>query len=161
MNAAAIITLRIVIALSLAGSLLVQTVIVPLLWIDLEGAPMWFRVSFVVTAVLWVLTLQVTAVCIWRLLGFVRAGTVFSHRSFRYVDVVIGAILAASALTFVFAVLLAPGDTAPGLVGLVCGAALVTAGVALVIVVMRGLLAQAVDKELESRRLRSELDEVI
>ncbi len=119
------------------------------------------RFAFAAIVVLGVGTLQVTAVCIWRLLTFVRRGSVFSSASFRYVDVIIGAIAAAAVLIFAFAVLLAPGDTAPGIVALVCGAALVTAGFALVVVVMRSLLAQAVDREAEARRLRDELDGVI
>lgn len=39
-----------------------------------------------------------------------RRGTVFSHAAFRYVDVVIGAVAAASLLTFGLGVTLAPGD---------------------------------------------------
>ncbi|MBT2535360.1 DUF2975 domain-containing protein [Arthrobacter sp. ISL-69] len=35
-------------------------------------------------------------VCVWRLLTMVRRGTVFSHAAFRYVDVVTGAVAAAS-----------------------------------------------------------------
>lgn len=153
--------LRVVIALSLAGSLFVQTVILPLVWIDLEGEALWGRITLVTIAALWIATLQVTAVCIWQLLTLVRRGAVFSPAAFRYVDVIIGAIAVAAVLTFALAVVLAPGDTAPGVVGLICGAALVTAGVALVIVVMRMLLVQAIDRESEARRLRSELDEVI
>jgi hypothetical protein len=58
-------------------------------------------------------------------------------------------------------VALAPTTVAPGVVGLVCGAALVVAGVALVVYVQRMLLAQAVDRDAEARALQSELDEVI
>ena len=47
-----------------------------------------------VIVVLGIVTIQVTAVCIWRLLTMVRRGTVFSHAAFRYVDVVIGAVAA-------------------------------------------------------------------
>ena len=67
--------------------------------------------------------MQVTAVCVWRLLPMVRRGTVFSHAAFRYVDIVVGAIAAASALTFGLAVTLAPGEAVPpGMVLLICGA---------------------------------------
>jgi hypothetical protein len=100
-------------------------------------------------------------VCIWQLLTLVRRGTVFSDAAFRYVDVVIGAITAGSVVTAVFAVMLVPGDTAPGVVGLICGASLVIAGVALVVYVLRMLLKQAVSREVEAEHLRSELDEVI
>ncbi|WP_455605841.1 DUF2975 domain-containing protein [Cellulosimicrobium funkei] len=52
-------------------------------------------------------------VCVWPLLTFVRRGAVFTERSFRPVDVVIGAVLCASAMVLSFALLLAPGDAAP------------------------------------------------
>lgn len=156
-----ILALRIVIALCLAGSLFVQTVIVPLMWIDLEGEALWGRIALVVLAVLGILTMQIGAVCIWRLLSMVRRGSVFSPAAFRYVDVIFGAVVAASVLTFTLAVLLAPGGAAPGIVGLICGFALAIAGVALVVLVLRMLLAQAIARDAEAGQLRSELNEVI
>lgn len=153
--------LRVVIALSLVGSVFVQAVILPLVWADLEGVEVWARVTLITLFGLGIVTLQVSAVCIWQLLTMVRRGSVFSPGAFRYVDVIIGAIAAASALMFALAVFLAPGGTAPGIVGLICGASLVIAGVALLVVVMRMLLAQAMDRENEARHLRDELDEVI
>jgi len=126
-----------------------------------DGGRPDITIPILAIVVLGVGTLQVTAVCIWMLLTRVRRGTVFSPSSFRYVDSIIGAIATASVLTFGLAVVGAyanrttPGDEiAPGLVGLICGLALVIAGVALVVYVMRQLLAQAV-------AFRSELDEVI
>jgi hypothetical protein len=99
---------------------------------------------------------------VWRLLTMVRRGTVFSDGAFRYVDIVIGAISAASLLTFALAVTLAPGEeVAPGLVGLICGLALVVAGVALIVLVLRMLLTQAVARDAEAHHLQAELDEVI
>lgn len=153
-----ILVLQVVIALALAGSLVVQTVILPLLWVDLEGEALWGRIALVIIAVLGVLTLQVFAVCVWMLLTKVRRGSLFSPTSFRYVDVIIGAIGAAAALALILAVLLAPGSTAPGVVALICGAALVLAGIALLVVVMKALLRQAIDRDAEARALRSELD---
>ncbi|GAA4188082.1 DUF2975 domain-containing protein [Microbacterium oryzae] len=161
MSRATILILRVVIALALAGSLVVQIVIVPLLWADLESEALWGRITLVVIAVLWIATLQVSAVCIWQLLTRVRRGSIFSRSSFRYVDVIIGAVTASAVLAFALAVVLAPGETAPGIVGLICGAALVLGGVALIVVVMRALLKQAIDRENEARTLRDELGEVI
>jgi hypothetical protein len=46
-------------------------------------------------------------------------------------------------------------------VGLICGLSLVVAGVALVVYVLRVLLAQAVALDSEAKHLQSELDEVI
>jgi hypothetical protein len=164
----AVLALRAVIVIGLAGSLLVQCVIAPLLWQDLVEMRAGIRVPLVAIVVLGMLTLQVTAVCIWRLLTMVRHGTVFSRGAFRYVDVVIGAIVAASILTLGIAVVCAysnrttPGDEiAPGLVAMICGAALVIGGVALIVLVLRMLLAQAVALDSRTRHLQSELDGVI
>jgi hypothetical protein len=157
-----VLALRVVLALALAGSLFVQAVMVPLIWMDLDYAPTAVRVPFVVIVVLVIVTMQVSAVCVWRLLTMVRRGTVFSPAAFRYVDIIIGAVAAASVLTFGLAVTLAPGEAvAPGIVGLICGLALVIAGVALVILVQRMLLAQAVARDTEAHQLQAELDEVI
>ena len=161
MGTLTILALRIVLALAIAGSLFVQVVMMPLIWADLDGTEDWLRALFITILVLGVVTLQVTAICVWQLLTMVRRGSVFSPAAFKYVDVVIGAITAASLLTFSIAVLLAPGDVAPGIVGLICGAALVIAGVALIVLVLRMLLAQAVAREVEAQRLRTELNEVI
>ena len=158
MGKATIIVLKVVIALALAGSLVVQTVIMPLVWIDLAGEVLWGRIALVTIAVLAIVTMQVFAVCVWILLTKVRRGSIFSTSSFRAVDVIIGAIAAAAVLALVLAILLAPGSTAPGIVALVCGAALVLGGMALLVVVMKALLRQAIDRESEARTLRSELD---
>ena len=158
-----VLALRIVIALVLAGSLFVQVWMVPLLSIDMEeaGAPTGPRIALLAIVVLGIVCVQVTAVCVWRLLTMVRKGTVFSHGAFRYVDVIFGAIAVAALLMFGIAVLLAPGEVAPGVVLLICGASLMIAGVALIVLVLRTLLAQAVARDAEAKHLRSELDEVI
>jgi hypothetical protein len=162
MGSPAVLALRIVLAMGLAGSLFVQVVMVPLLAIDLDDAPAAVRVPVVVIILLGIVTTQVTMVCVWRLLTMVRRGTVFSHAAFRYVDVVMGAVATASLLTFGLAVTLAPGeDVAPGIVLLICGASVMIAGVALVVLVLRMLLAQAVALDAEAQHLQAELDEVI
>jgi hypothetical protein len=161
MDKLTILALRIVIALCLAGSLFVQVVLVPLFWLDLEDVELWARISLIVIIVLGIVTMQVTAVCVWQLLSMVRKGSVFSHGAFRYVDVIFGAVAVASVLVFALAVLLAPGGTAPGIVGLICGISLAIAGAALVVLVLRMLLTQALARDAEVQHLRSELDEVI
>lgn len=164
----AVLALRVVIVLALLGSVAVQAVMVPLLWADARDVSGGVRISLAVIVVLGVLCLQVVAVCIWRLLTMVRRGTVFSAASFRYVDITIGAIAAGALLVFAVAVVArfanhdVPGDeVAPGIVGLICGLALVIAGVALVVYVLRVLLAQAVALDVEARHLQAELDEVV
>ena len=86
----------------------------------------------------------------------------FSHAAFRYVDVVIGAVAAASLLTVGLGVTLAPGDAvAPSIVLLIGGAGVLVAGIALIVLVLRMLLAQAVARDAEAHHLQAELDEVI
>lgn len=158
MGKATIVVLRIVIAVALLGSLAVQALIVPLLWLDLGEEELWGRILLVTIVVVGVGTLQVFGVCVWMLLTKVRRGSIFAETSFRYVNVIIGAILVAAALTWILAAVLAPGTTAPGLVALIGGAGVVLAGMALLVVVMKALLRQAIDREAEARSLRSELD---
>ncbi len=153
-----IVVLQVVIAIALVGSVAVQALIAPLLWLDLAEEELWGRIFLVGVVVLGVATMQVFGICVWMLLNKVRRGSIFSESSFRYVDVIIGAILAAAALALALAIVLAPGQTAPGIVGLVCGAALVLAGMALLMVVMKALLRQAIERETEAQTLRSELD---
>ena len=157
--------LRAVLVAALAGSLFVQVVMVPLIFNDMRGADedvLDLRVPLLTIIVLGIVTTQVVMVCLWRLVTMVRHGTVFSDAAFRFVDIIIGAIAAASALMFALGVLLAPGEAvSPGIVLLIGGAAMVIAGIALVVVVMRSLLVQAVAREAEASHLRAELDEVI
>ncbi|PPG40562.1 DUF2975 domain-containing protein [Pseudoclavibacter sp. RFBA6] len=161
MGTVTILVLKAVIAVSLLGSLAVQLLLLPLAWADLAGVSTPARVVLVALAAIFVLTLQVSAISIWRLLTMVRRGSVFSAGAFRYVDTIIGAIAVASFTILTLAILLAPGPAAPGLIGLLCGAALVTAGGALLMVVMRMLLRLATRREAEAEALRGELGEVI
>ncbi len=158
-----ILALRVVLAAALAGSLVVQTVMIPLLAIELTGpAVVDLRLPLVVITVLGIGTTQVVMVCLWRLLTMVQRGTVFSETAFRFVDRIIAAVAGAALLAFTLGVTLAPGDAvAPGVVLLIGGAAVVLAGIALVVVVMRQLLAQAVARDVEAHQLQAELDEVI
>ena len=160
-----ILALRIVLAGLLAGSLFVQVWMVPLIANDMNVADpdvARIRIPFIVVIVLGILTIQIAMICVWRLLTMVRRGTVFSPAAFRYVDVMIGAAVAAALIAFTFGVILAPGEAvAPGIVLLIGGVGAMAAGIALVILVMRMLLAQAVARETEAQHLRAELDEVI
>ncbi len=120
-----VVALRGVLAAALAGSVFVQVVMVPLMAIDLKEADpdvAHLQIPFAVIMILVILTAQVTAVCVWRLVTMVREGTVFSHDAFRYVDIMIGAAAAAAALAFALGIVLAPGDAVPpGMVLLVGG----------------------------------------
>ncbi|PVE94087.1 DUF2975 domain-containing protein [Microbacterium sp. TPD7012] len=158
MRKATIVVLQVVIAIALVGSVAVQALIAPLLWLDLGEGELLGRIFLVGIVVLGVGTLQVFGICVWLLLNKVRRGSIFSESSFLYVDVIIAAILVAAILALSLAIALAPGDTAPGVVGLICGASLVLGGMALLVVVMKALLRQAIASEAEAQTLRAELD---
>lgn len=162
MGRAAVLALRIVLVVSLLGTVFVQAVMVPLIWRDIDDADVPGREVMLVLMILGVVTIQVCAVCVWKLLTMMKRGTVFSSAAFRWVDVIIGAIAVAALLTFGFGAAMAPShDIAPGLVLLVGGAGVIIAGVALIVFVLRMLLAQAVARDSEARALQAELDEVI
>lgn len=168
MRTPTVLALRVVLAIALAGAVAVQVVLVPLFWADLDAARPWIRTSVVVVVLLAVLALEVAGVSVWRLVTMARHGTVFSLGAFRHVDRVMGALAALSVLVLSVAVVAAtanrtaPGDeVAPGVVALVCGAALVVAGVALVVLVLRALLVQAVQLDATAQHLQAELDQVV
>ena len=165
MGSLTIQVLRAVLVMALMGSVFVQVVMVPMVWNDMDGADpevLDVRAPLLLIVVLGIATTQVVMVCLWRLLTMVRRGTVFSDAAFRFVDIMIAAVAVAAVLAFTLGFVLAPGEAvAPGVVLLVGGAGGVLAGIALVIVVMRSLLSQAVSREVEASHLRAELDEVI
>jgi hypothetical protein len=107
-------------------------------------------------------SVQVAVVCVWRLLTMVRRGTVFSDAAFRYVDIVIGAIVAAALLWFTVTGINAPGQSDdPGVSVIMAGIGVAILGVALVVLLLRMLLAQAVARDTEATQMQAELDEVI
>ncbi|MCX4503613.1 DUF2975 domain-containing protein [Streptomyces anulatus] len=155
--------LRAVLVVVLAGSVFVQALMV---WVlvsgsDPEDGSLPLTPLRVIT-ILGIGTAQVTLVCVWRLVTMVRRGTVFSHAAFRYVDVIIGAIAAAALVWFTVTALNAPGQREdPGVTLIMGGIGVAILGVALLVLVLRTLLAQAVARDVEAARMRAELDEVI
>ncbi|MFE3390859.1 DUF2975 domain-containing protein [Streptomyces anulatus] len=155
--------LRAVLVVVLAGSVFVQALMV---WVlvsgsDPEDGSLPLTPLRVIT-ILGIGTAQVILVCVWRLVTMVRRGTVFSHAAFRYVDVIIGAIVAAALVWFAVTALNAPGQRDdPGVTLIMGGIGVAVLGVALLVLVLRTLLAQAVARDVEAARMRAELDEVI
>ena len=155
--------LRAVLVVVLAGTLLVQASMV---WAlvsgnDPEDGSLPLTPLRVIT-ILGLVSVQVALVCVWRLVTMVRRGTVFSHAAFRYVDVVIGAIVAAALVWFTVTVLNAPGQRAdPGVTVIMGGVGVAILGVALIVLVLRMLLAQAVARDVEAAQMQAELDVVI
>lgn len=163
-----VLALRTVLVIAVAGALAVQVAVLTLPWVAEDPWPTGLRLALAVIVALGIGCLQLIAWCVWKLVTRVRRGTVFSPDSFRYVDIVIGAIATGAVLILGVAVVArfanhaVPGDEiAPGVVGVICGLALVAGGVALVVYVLRVLLRQAVNLDRSARELRAELDEVI
>jgi hypothetical protein len=155
--------LRAVLAVVLAGTVLVQA---GMAWAlvsgsDPEDGSLPLTPLRVITIV-GMVSVQVALVCVWRLVTMVRRGTVFSHAAFRYVDTVIGAIVAAALVWFAVTALNAPGQRAdPGVTVLMGGAGVAILGVALIVLLLRMLLAQAVARDAEATQLQADLDDVI
>jgi len=155
--------LRAVLAVVLAGTLFVQ---VSMVWVlvsgsDPEDGSLPLNALRVIT-ILGMVPVQVAVVCIWRLVTMVRRGTVFSDAAFRYVDGLIGAIVAAALVWFVVTAVNAPGQRDdPGVTVIMAGVGVGILGVALIVLVLRMLLVQAVARDVEAAHLRAELDEVI
>jgi Protein of unknown function (DUF2975) len=159
----AVSALRAVLAAVLAGTVFVQAGMV---WALVSGSdqedgslPL---TSLRVITILGLMSVQVAVVCVGRLVTMVRRGTVFSPAAFRYVDIVIGAIVAAALVWFAVTAVNAPGQRAdPGVTLIMGGIGVAILGVALIVLVLRMLLAQAVARDAEASQLQAELDEVI
>ena len=159
MGKMAVRALRAVLAVVLTGTVLVQALMV---WVLVSGSdPEDGSLALTALRVITILglgTAQVALVCVWRLVTMVRRGTVFSHAAFRYVDVIIGAIVAAALVWFAVTAVNAPGQRAdPGVTLIMGGIGLAILGVALVVLVLRMLLA----RDVEAAQMQAELNEVI
>jgi Protein of unknown function (DUF2975) len=155
--------LRAVLVVVLAGTVFVQALMV---WALVSGSdpedgslPL---TSLRVITTLGMVPVQAIGVCVWQLVTMVRRGTVFSHAAFRYVDIVIGAIVAAALVWFAVTAINAPSQRDdPGVTLIMGGIGVAILGVALIVLVLRMLLAQAVARDVEASQMRAELDEVI
>ena len=104
-------SLRAMLVVGLAGTAVIQ---MGMVWAVVSGSdpedgsiPL---TALRVVTILGMVSVQVALVCVWRLVTMVRRGTVFSHAAFRYVDVLIGAIVAAALVWFAVTIINAPGQ---------------------------------------------------
>ena len=155
--------LRAVLVMMLAGSVLIQAGMV---WAlvsgsDQEDGSLPLTALRVIT-ILGMASVQVALVCVWRLVTMMRRRTVFSHAAFRYVDVMIGAIVAVALVWFAATITNAPGQRDdPGVTVIMGGVGVSILGVALIVYVLRMLLAQAIARDVEATQMQAELDAVI
>ncbi|WP_206447689.1 DUF2975 domain-containing protein [Agrococcus sp. KRD186] len=153
MERAAIIGAKAVIVVALLLSLLGQIVVIPLLAAETVRelpAAEGLRWPGIIGCWAVILCAQVALVCMWRLLSMVARQRIFDRRAFRVVDVMTGSALAAAALFAIAFAVLTIANAMPPVVGLFLimgffGAA----GIGLLLVVMRGLLAKATALETE------------
>lgn len=157
MHRRTILGVKVLIIVLIALLLLSQIVLLPIAAAALAlAAPQvaYLGTACLIVAIAFVGCVEVVLVCVWRLLSLVRASSIFSRRSFVSVDVILTAVLVATALiaaSLIAVVMVA----APFGVLVLCGIGVtVGAGLALVVVVMRGLLRQA-------SQLESDLSEVV
>ncbi|MFJ4277521.1 DUF2975 domain-containing protein [Streptomyces massasporeus] len=153
--------LRAVLGVVLVGTVFVQASMVWALATDPEDGSLPLTPLRVIT-ILGMVAAQVAAVCVWRLVTMVRRRTVFSPAAFRYVDAVIGAIVTAALLWFAVTAINAPGQREdPGVTLIMGGIGVAILGVALIVLVLRMLLAQAVSRDVEASQMEAELGQVI
>jgi Protein of unknown function (DUF2975) len=151
-----VLALRAVLVMVLTGTVFIQTMMVWTLAFatDPEDGSLPLTPLRLITIV-GMASVQAAGVCVWRLVTMVRRGTVFSDAAFRYVDVIIGAIVTAALLWFAVTALNAPGQRDdPGVTLIMGGIGVAILGVALIVLILRMLLAQAA-------QMQAELDEVI
>ncbi|GAA1140557.1 MULTISPECIES: DUF2975 domain-containing protein [Microbacterium] len=106
------------------------------------------EVPGIIGAVLFLGLVEVTLVCIWFLLSLVQAERIFRVEAFRYVDVILAALVSAGALILAsFIVIVASRAVSLSLVLLAVLGIVVSAALALLVVVLRGLLRKALELE--------------
>lgn len=153
-----ILALRALIATMLLLLLVAQVIAVPFVAASFAGDYpdfAYLMVPGIVAAIVLILCVQLVFVCVWKLLTLVQRERIFSSDAFRYVDVILFTIVAATVLVGAALVtLLIAGATTPSISLLVVFGIVVGAGLSLLVVVLRGLLTKAL-------QLQQDLSEVV
>ena len=151
MRDAAILLTKLLIVAFFAVLLLCQIWLIPTMAADTaSSAPevAGLRVPGIVLTVLLLACVQTVLICVWRLLVMVDDDSIFQPAAFRWVDVITWAVLAAVVLVIVGLIVIdrAQAGTPLVLIGGIL-AIIVGMGIALVVVVLKELLRQAVQLE--------------
>lgn len=151
MNRITIVSLKALIGVLLALLLLCQVAVVPAIASQMADRipPLaYLQWPGIIAAALFVLCLQTALGCVWRLLTLTGEGVIFNARAFRYVDVILAAIVVATVVVLGSLVVITNAGAATpslgllGVLGVVVGSML-----ALLVVVLRGLLRKATQLE--------------
>lgn len=102
----------------------------------------------IIGAVIFIGLIEVTLVCVWFLLSLVQTDRIFRVEAFRYVDIILGALVAAGLLILVsYIVIVGSRAVSLSLTLLAVLGIVVSAALALLVVVLRGLLRKALELE--------------
>lgn len=158
MHRTAISILKALIVALIALLLICQVLVVPKVAEQMiERSPRlgYLEVPGIVVTVAFLLCVQAALVCVWMLLTLVRASSIFRDDAFIYVDVILGIVcLATLIIVGSFATVTVAGVASPSVTILCALGFIVGLGLALLIVVLRGLLRKA-------SQLERDLSEVI
>jgi hypothetical protein len=106
------------------------------------------EVPGIIGAIVFLALVEVTLVCVWFLLSLVQTDRIFRVEAFRYVDIILGALVAAGVLILAaYLVILANRAVSLSLSLLAIIGVVVSAALALLVVVLRGLLRKALELE--------------
>ncbi|WP_194765105.1 DUF2975 domain-containing protein [Microbacterium sp. UFMG61] len=106
------------------------------------------EVPGIIGAVVFMALIEVTLVCVWFLLSLVQTDRIFRVEAFRYVDIILGALVAAGVLILAsYLVIVANRAVSLSLSLLAILGVVVSAALALLVVVLRGLLRKALELE--------------
>lgn len=160
-----IISLKVVLAVILAGTLVVQLFMIPMILIHespSDATDKFFQGSLLGYLFLAGIIVETCVYCVWKLATRVKRGTVFDPASLSYVSPLIVAFTVGALATFALgAIFAASTEIAPGVVLLVGGAGVLMIGISIIVLVLRQLLEQATMTEAQAAELRNELGGVI
>lgn len=106
------------------------------------------EVPGIIGAIVFIALIEVTLVCVWFLLSLVQTDRIFRVEAFRYVDIILGALVAAGVLILAsYLVIVANRAVSLSLSLLAILGVVVSAALALLVVVLRGLLRKALELE--------------
>jgi len=152
-----VLPLRVLLVLLFAAVVIAQGFALPgALWRMAEESPdlASLRWPLLMTGVLALVCVQVVLVCTWVLLTMVTDDRIFSDASSTWVDAIVRAVVAASAVLLAGFGYASLGGGGAGLSALLLASSLVAGALGLLVVVMRALLRQATT-------LRTDMEEVI
>lgn len=144
-------SLKLLIAALIVMLLAAQVIAVPLVAATLaEQYPEFAGLQYpaLILSIALILCVQLTFACVWQLLSLVNRDTIFSRAAFRYVDAILVLLIAATVIVVVALIMLtAAKATTPSLMLLGCFGVVIGGGLALLVLVMRGLLEKALQLE--------------